>query len=267
MVKAYDSVRQQLQRSADYNKRYYDIGVRPSRFEAGQWVWYFNPRKFQRKQMKWTQQYEGPYLILEVPTPLTVKIQQSSRTKPKIVHIDKLKKYEGEKPKMWSTAEVAVAAQQDGDREGATVGEAAVEHETWENDRVAEEEVLQDARPDQPTSTPEDNSYFLPTAEPGSVEPNWDNGESDSNGTGQEPSVDFEESEEEEVLYTETQIAPTQDASEYVSTETPDTNEWTDDRRRPTRTTRRPTRFQGFETNFRPEERRRKCFQLGKGDK
>ena len=136
--------------------------------------------------MKWTQQYEGPYLILEVPTSVTAKIQQSSRTKPKTVHIDKLKKYEGEEPRMWSTAEVAAAAQQDGDREGATgpyipsfsasersresmepeeisqeysysdevedcidasgessvsrtstrstVGEAAVEYETWEND-------------------------------------------------------------------------------------------------------------------------------------
>jgi len=120
MVQAYDSVRRQLQRSAGYNKCYYDIGIRPSRFEAGQWVWYFNPRKLQRKQMKWTQQYEGPYLILDVPTSVTAKIQQSSRTKPKMVHIDKLKKYEGEKPKKWSNAEVAVAAQQDGNREGAT---------------------------------------------------------------------------------------------------------------------------------------------------
>ena len=76
MVQAYDSVCQQLQRSAGYNKRYYDIGIRPSRFEAGQWVWYFNPRKLQRKQMKWAQQYEGPYLILEVPTSVTAKIQQ-----------------------------------------------------------------------------------------------------------------------------------------------------------------------------------------------
>jgi len=117
---AYAKVRAQLQRSAGYNKRCNDIGVKPSRFEVGQWVWYFNPRKLRGKQMKWTQQYEGPYLILRMLLPLVAKIQQSSRTKPKIVHIDKLKKYEGEEPRMWSTAEGAAAAQRNGDREGAT---------------------------------------------------------------------------------------------------------------------------------------------------
>jgi len=70
--------------------------------------------------MKWTQQYEGPYLVLKMLLPLVAKIQQSSRTKPKIVHVDKLKKYKGEEPRMWSTAEVAVATQRNGDREGAT---------------------------------------------------------------------------------------------------------------------------------------------------
>jgi len=60
LIEAYAEVHQQLRRSAGYNKRYYDIGVRPSRFEAGEWVWYYNPRKFPGRQMKWTQQYEGP---------------------------------------------------------------------------------------------------------------------------------------------------------------------------------------------------------------
>jgi len=86
--------------------------------------------------MKWTQQYEGPYLILKMLSPLVAKIQQSSRTKPKIVHIDKLKKYEGEEPKMWSTAEVAAAAQQDGDREGATgpyIPSSSASEESTEN--------------------------------------------------------------------------------------------------------------------------------------
>jgi len=119
-IKAYAEVRIQLQRSAGYNKRYYDIGVKPSRFEAGQWVWYFNPRKLRGNQMKWTQQYEGPYFILKMLSPLVAKIQQSSQTKPKIVHVDKLKKYEGAELRMWSTAEVASTARRDGDREGAT---------------------------------------------------------------------------------------------------------------------------------------------------
>ena len=120
MVQAYDSVRQQLQRSAGYNKRYYDIGIRPSRFEGGQWVSYFNPRKLQGKQMKWTQQYEGPYLILKMHTTVVAEIQQSSRTKPRAVHIDKLKKFEGEEPTIWPAAARTLAAQGNRSREDAT---------------------------------------------------------------------------------------------------------------------------------------------------
>jgi len=243
-----------------------------------------------------------------VPTSVTAKIQQSSRTKPKIVHIDKLKKYEGEEPKMWSTAEVAVAAQRDGDHEGATGpyiasfsasersresmepdgisqeyshsdeamatvhGEAAVEYETWENDRVEEEKALPDARPDQPPSTPEvqyneeDDSYFLSTAGLGSVEPDEDYGESDSNGTGQEQSVDFEESEGEEAPHSNIDIAVPE--SEDVSNGILGTDEWSSERQRPTRATRRPARFRdsAFNTQFRPEEKRKRCNWLGRGD-
>jgi len=120
LIEAYAEVRQQLRQSVGYNKRYYDIGVRPSRFEAGQWVWYYNPRKYPGKQMKWTQKCEGPYLVLKMMSPLVAKIQQSSRHKPKVVHINKLKEYEGVAPRMWSTARVAAGAQRDGDQKGVT---------------------------------------------------------------------------------------------------------------------------------------------------
>ena len=40
LMKAYAEVRAQLRRSAGYNKRYYDVGVRPVQFKEGQWVWY-----------------------------------------------------------------------------------------------------------------------------------------------------------------------------------------------------------------------------------
>ena len=44
--------------------------------------------------------------------------------------------------------------------------------------------------------------------------------------------------------------------------------EWSNGRQRPTRATRRPTRFRDseFETQFRPEERRKRCNRLGRGD-
>ena len=44
-VLAYSEVRKSSQQSAKRNKRYYDIGLKPKKFSAGEWVMYFNPRK------------------------------------------------------------------------------------------------------------------------------------------------------------------------------------------------------------------------------
>jgi len=103
MTSAYEEVREQLRKSAEYNKRYYDISLREKKFDAGQWVWYHNACKLQGRQMKWVRQYEGPYLVLQMLSPLTAKIQLSARSRPKIVHVDKLKPYEGDPPKSWIT--------------------------------------------------------------------------------------------------------------------------------------------------------------------
>jgi len=45
MKTAYDQVRENTKQYARYNKKYYDIKVRPKQFQPGQWVWYLNLRK------------------------------------------------------------------------------------------------------------------------------------------------------------------------------------------------------------------------------
>ena len=80
--------------------------------------------------------------------------------------------------------------------------------------------------------------------------------------------MDFEESKGEEVLYSNTQTAPSESEFENVLNGIFDTGEWSSERQRPTQATRRPTRLRDseFETQFRPEERKRKCNKLGRGD-
>jgi len=51
--------------------------------------------------MKWIQQYIGPYLIIRVPSTLTVEIQKGSRIKPFVVHIDKVRPFTGTPPTNW----------------------------------------------------------------------------------------------------------------------------------------------------------------------
>lgn len=103
---AYRLVREQLGRSAERAKRYYDLRVRPSRYTSGQWVYCYNPRHYQGRQDKWSRKFSGPYLILEVLPPVNLKIQRSPKSKPFIVHFDKVKPWIGDAPKSWIPDEV-----------------------------------------------------------------------------------------------------------------------------------------------------------------
>ena len=46
MLCAYSFVREHLQEAASRSKRYYDLRVRPQRYQVGDWVYYFNQRKY-----------------------------------------------------------------------------------------------------------------------------------------------------------------------------------------------------------------------------
>ena len=107
MTSAFAEVRSTLRQNAERNKRYYNLSVKPKVYEAGQWVWYFNLRKFRGTQMKWRRQYEGPYLVLRVLSPLTVEIQKSAKARSRTVHVDKLREFVGEPPKSWLATSAA----------------------------------------------------------------------------------------------------------------------------------------------------------------
>jgi len=105
-TQAYYDVRVSLQKRAQRNKKYYDLGLKGADFNTGDWVLYFNPRKLRGKQMKWVRQYEGPFLIIAKPTKLTARIQRSVRAQSQVVHVDKLKKFMGNTPKAWRMTDV-----------------------------------------------------------------------------------------------------------------------------------------------------------------
>jgi len=105
-VNAFYDVRVSLQKSANRNKKYYDLGLKQEKFAPGEWVLYFNPRKLRGKQMKWVRQFEGPFFIISKPTSLTAKIQKSPKAQVRVVHVDKLKHFHGTPPKQWRQPEV-----------------------------------------------------------------------------------------------------------------------------------------------------------------
>jgi len=52
MTTAYEEARVALRRAAERNTKYYDVRVRAKEYRKGQWVYYFNPRKFVGHQDK-----------------------------------------------------------------------------------------------------------------------------------------------------------------------------------------------------------------------
>ena len=106
MTSAYEEARQALRKAAERNKRYYDVRVRPNTFKEGDWVLYFNPRKFVGKQDKWVRKYTGPFLVVATPSAVTVRLQRRKEARPFTVHIDKVKHFMGEHPRPWTKGEM-----------------------------------------------------------------------------------------------------------------------------------------------------------------
>ena len=88
---AYGRAREHLQAAAERRKTDYDIRVKEQKFKVGDWVWYYYPRRYQGKSPKWQKNYIGPYLVVRVIEPANYVLQKSPRTKPFVVHVDKIK--------------------------------------------------------------------------------------------------------------------------------------------------------------------------------
>jgi hypothetical protein len=97
----YEVAREHLQTAAERRKKMYDLRVKKQEFQTGDWVWYWYPRRFQRKSPKWQRMYVGPYLIVRVIEPVNYVLQKSAHAKPFVVHGDKLKRCFSETPKSW----------------------------------------------------------------------------------------------------------------------------------------------------------------------
>jgi hypothetical protein len=102
---AYAVAREHLQVAAKRRKANYDIRVKPLEFAVGDWVWYWYPRRYQKKSPKWQKSYTGPYLVVRVIQPSNYVLQKSARSKPFVVHADKIKKCFGPNPDNWLATE------------------------------------------------------------------------------------------------------------------------------------------------------------------
>ena len=75
MESAYDQTRTHLGFTAEREKRYYDVRVRPAQFKVGDWCWCYWPRRRVNRSPKWQRFYDGPYLVVKVLGPLNDLVQ------------------------------------------------------------------------------------------------------------------------------------------------------------------------------------------------
>ena len=96
MAASYSLVRENMRSAAERRKVKYDAFVKDkTKFQPGQLVYYYYPRKFQGKSFKFQKIYTGPWKIVEQTGPVNYKICKTAGRIPgpqtQIVHVDKLK--------------------------------------------------------------------------------------------------------------------------------------------------------------------------------
>ena len=104
---SFEVARRHLGAAAERRKATYDIRAKGTSFSVGEWVWYWYPRRFQSKSLKWQKSYVGPYLVVRIIEPVNCVLQKSPKAKPFVVHFDKLKKCFEQNHQSWLQTEPA----------------------------------------------------------------------------------------------------------------------------------------------------------------
>ena len=135
---AHQHARKHYKVAARRQKKNYDIKASGAAYSRGDFVWLFAPIKKKGLSSKLQRYWEGPYLIVNRLSDALYRIQKSPRTKCKIVHFNRLKKYKGHDHTAWIDSldpEVRVASP-DQDQEK----EAQCRPDNWDSESESSDE-------------------------------------------------------------------------------------------------------------------------------
>ena len=92
MERIHQFARQYLKLSSDRQKRKYDHRpINQHQYHQGDAVWLYSPQREKGICPKLMQHFDGPYLVVKRMSDVLYCIQKGSRSKPKVVHHDRLK--------------------------------------------------------------------------------------------------------------------------------------------------------------------------------
>ena len=101
LTRLYQAVRLKTGKEMNRQKRLYDRGKTEDRFKAGDLVWQRTTVRTKGKSPKLQKKWRGPHMIVERYSDVTYLVAESAVKSPKVVHYDRLKKYQGNKRPVW----------------------------------------------------------------------------------------------------------------------------------------------------------------------
>ncbi|KAJ8957218.1 hypothetical protein NQ318_007780 [Aromia moschata] len=105
MDRIHQFAREKLKIHSDKMKQRLDTTSTKTAFKPGDAVWLYAPKRTKGKSPKLQSNWEGPYTIIKKINDLVYRIQLSPRSKPKVVHLERLAKYTGHNPPEWFVVE------------------------------------------------------------------------------------------------------------------------------------------------------------------
>ncbi|VDI18693.1 Hypothetical predicted protein [Mytilus galloprovincialis] len=99
----HEFARKRLKISGQTMKKYYDHKIYHKLYDVGSCVWLHNPKPKRGLSRKLQNDWCGPFVITHKLNDVIYRVQETPRSKPKVVHHDKLKMYTGSKAPTWKT--------------------------------------------------------------------------------------------------------------------------------------------------------------------
>uniref|UniRef100_H3AYN2 Integrase p58-like C-terminal domain-containing protein n=1 Tax=Latimeria chalumnae TaxID=7897 RepID=H3AYN2_LATCH len=95
LAEVHHQVQENFKISGEVMKRRYDLKSCQSTYKPGDKVWLYNPRRKKGQSPKLMSDWEGPYAVMEGLSAMTFCIKGGKKTKPKVIHANRLWKYHG----------------------------------------------------------------------------------------------------------------------------------------------------------------------------
>ena len=101
MQHAHEVARKFLASSAKRNKNLYDVKVAVNKYKKDDLVWYLMETRKVGETPKLKPAYHGPFLVRRKVSEVDFLVQLDKDGREQVIHHDKLKPYEGNRPRRW----------------------------------------------------------------------------------------------------------------------------------------------------------------------